>query len=253
MSKHNLCGGLCWVTRANSLCVSVFLPFILLMKEKEKKDFPLESQETGDALNAESPEGKLRNLPTQGKFLVSLNPSNCSPGQVLAAKSATVTQQMNKFKLAFSGPHRCWSQREREPVFIWGCSKASGAKFWQNRKPSSILKQKPWVSAREFCFRGLTYMLWDLGQVLFLLWALISRSEKSRGQNTWHLGSLLVLTSSVEESWTKALNQFLRYHIEKAFRDNYSEHFCSDGWPTSIYRGPVFHQAFFYGTQSRLC
>ena len=39
-------GGLCWVTRANSLCVSVFLPFILLMKEKEKKDFPLESQET---------------------------------------------------------------------------------------------------------------------------------------------------------------------------------------------------------------
>ena len=39
-------GGLCWVSRANSPCVSVFFPFILLMKEKEKKDFPLESQET---------------------------------------------------------------------------------------------------------------------------------------------------------------------------------------------------------------
>lgn len=41
-------------------------------------------------------------------------------------------------------------------------------------------------------------------------------------------GLLLVLTSSVEEVGLKALNQFLRYHIEKAFRDNYSEHLCSD-------------------------
>ena len=56
----------------------------------------------------------LRNLPTQGKFLVSQS-FQLLAGQVLAAKSTTVTQQMNKFKLAL-GTRGCWSQREK--VFI---------------------------------------------------------------------------------------------------------------------------------------
>ena len=77
--------------------------------------FPFrKSGDKGEALNAETPEGKLRNLPTQGKFLVSQS-FQLLAGQVLAAKSTTVTQQMNKFKLAL-GTRGCWSQREK--VFI---------------------------------------------------------------------------------------------------------------------------------------
>lgn len=49
MSKHNLCAVPLLSNQGKlslSLSVSVSFPFIPLMKGKEKKDFPLENQET---------------------------------------------------------------------------------------------------------------------------------------------------------------------------------------------------------------
>lgn len=197
----------------------VCLPSFYPINEREREErFPFrKSGDKGDALNAESPEGKLRNLPTQGKFLVSLNPSNCSPGQVLAAKSMTVTQQMNKFKLAFGTVGI--GAKERDGLYLRMFQSIWGQKFWQNRgNQAAFWSRNPGLSPWVFVSGSDIHLLWDLGQVLLLLRALISRSEKSKGQNTWHLSSPLVLTSSVEEVglklWISFWDIILKRHLE---------------------------------------
>ena len=136
----------------------VCLPSFYSTNEREREErFPFrKSGDKGEALNAETLEGKLQNLPTQGKFLVSLNPSNCPTGQVLAAKSTTVTQEMNKFKLALRA-RGCWSQRERRslsgdvPKHLGPGSSDKTEEIKQHFAAETL------VSTSEFLFQGLTY------------------------------------------------------------------------------------------------
>lgn len=98
MSKHYLCG-VPLLSNQGKLCVS--LPPFYSANEREREErFPF--RKSGDkrkALNAETPEGIFRVYPHKANSL-SLNPSNCAAGQVLAAKITIVTEEMNKFRSA---------------------------------------------------------------------------------------------------------------------------------------------------------
>ena len=132
----------------------VCLPSFYSTNEREREErFPFrKSGDKGEALNAETPEGKLQNLPTQGKFLVSLNPSNCSP-----ARCWRLSQRLSHSRWTssswLSGPVGVGA-KEREGLYlrtfqsIWGQEVLT-----KQRKPISILQQKPWSQPVRFCFR----------------------------------------------------------------------------------------------------
>lgn len=193
MSKHNLCGGLCWVTRANSLCVSVF-SFLYPINEREREErFPFRKSvgDKGDALNAESLQrANFGIYSTQGKFLVSLNPSNCSLARCWY-KSMTVTQQMNKFKLAFGTIGV--GAKERDGLYLRIFQSIWGQKFWQKQETkqhfeAETLGLSPWV----FVSGSDIHLLWDLGQVLFSsrLWFPGLKSQRVKTRGIWAPSSL---------------------------------------------------------------
>lgn len=107
---------------------------------------------------------------------------------MLAAELMTVTQEMNKLRLAL---RTCggWSQRkrerERESRSLLGgwCPRSAVTGIWGQAgltghlKPGSTLEQKPWSGCLSSRFQPCAHLMDDMGPVLSLLWVLIATSE----------------------------------------------------------------------------
>lgn len=106
----------------------------------------------------------------------------------------TVTQETNKFRLALR-PCGGWSQREGERekgLLNWGMAQEVGRERRLGTERFDGTQEARWhpgaeclVWESEFSFQIRHSPACDLGQVLSLLWVLISAAGKWEGRNKW--------------------------------------------------------------------